>query len=134
MHKEEIHNITTEIIARAKANEHTPFEYIRNWTDYRKCQLSRAALKLLIKSLTYSTDSMLNKYCKAIITGTADVSQLLVRGVLNQTVEFYKKELAMADDMLDEYRAYLSDGHLINAFLFNEYRSWSDCWDRRNLE
>lgn len=134
MHKDQVQQTMADIIERAQTGVHTPFEYIRNWSDYRKRKISRHALKLLIQSLEYNTESIFHKHCKSIVAGTTDVTQLLIYNVLVQTVKFYKLELAMAEDMIYEYEAYLSDGHLIDAWLFNEYRALAECWDRRGME
>lgn len=134
MHKKFVQQTMAEIIERANAGKHMPFEYIRNWTDYRRRKVSRHALKLLIESLTYNTNSMLDQHCKAVINGCSDISQLLVRNVLLQTIKFYENELAMIEDMINEYEAYLMDGNMLDSWLFNEYRPLSECWDRRGME
>jgi hypothetical protein len=128
--------LLADLVKKAESGEHTRFTWICSWSEYRSHQTSKRALKMLVNSLEYSTASLFNEYCKAIPNGTADITNLLVRNVLLQTTEFYKLELAMIEDMLDEYEAYLfeSFNNLLGQFLFYEIRPFSECWDRRNMD
>lgn len=125
--------IFMDIIKRAESEEHTQFEYIRNWQEYAARKTNQRALRLLVKSLNTSINKLLKKYCKAVRLGNADVTTLLVVNKLTQTKSYYDTELAAIDDMVCEYDAYLMDGKLLFA-AFGEIRSDSDCWDRRGMD
>jgi hypothetical protein len=126
--------LLAEIIKRAEAGEHIKFEYIKSWREYKSRILNYKATELLIKGLERSTKSLLRRYCKAVELGQGDVTTLLVRKALLDTKSFYDKELAMIDDMISEYDAFLHDGNFIGQFLFYEIRPISECWDRRNMD
>ena len=123
-----------DIIKKADAGEHTKFEYIRSWKEYKQCKMSCAALDMLIDSLDHSARSLLKRYCSAVEKGRADVTTLLVRERLLTTKAFYESELKMRADMLSEYDAFLYDGNFLSQFLFYEIRPISECWDRRDLD
>jgi hypothetical protein len=123
-----------DIIKKADAGEHTKFEYIRSWKEYKQRKMNCAALDMLIDSLEHSTRSLLKRYCKAVEKGNADITTLLVREKLLTTKAFYERELAMVADIISEYDAFLWDGNLLSQFLFYETRPISECWDRRNMD
>jgi hypothetical protein len=126
--------LLADLVKRAESGEHTKFTWICSWSEYKSRQMNKRALKMLVSSLEYSTASLFKEHCKAIQNGTADITNLLVRNVLLQTAAFYRLELAMIEDMLDEYIAYLMDGNFLGQFLFYETRPWAECWDRRCTE
>ena len=126
--------LLAEVIKRAEAGEHIKFEYIKSWQEYKARVLNYKATEMLIKGLERSTKSLLKRYCKAVELGQGDVTTLLVRKTLLDTKSFYDKELAMIDDMISEYDAFLHDGNFISQFLLYETRPISECWDRRNMD
>jgi hypothetical protein len=122
-----------DIVKRAEAGEHTKFEYIKSWKEYKQRKMSYSALSMLIASLEHSIRSLLKRYCKAVEEGRADVTTLLVREKLLTTKAFYERELAMVADMISEYEAFLWDSNFLSQFLFYEIRPISECWDRRDI-
>jgi hypothetical protein len=126
--------LLAEIVKRAEAGEHIKFEYIKSWREYKTRILNYKATELLIKGIERSAKALLRRYCKAVELGQGDVTALLVRSALLNTKHFYDKELAMIDDMISEYDAFLHDGNFISQFLFYETRPISECWDRRNMD
>ena len=120
-----------ELIERAEAGEHTKFEYIRTWREYRTRKINRRALKLLVRGLNKSSKSLLKKYCKLVKTGSADVTMLLARNALLKAKEFYTKELEIVTDTIYEYEAYLmEDGNFLGSFV-GETRPISELRDYR---
>lgn len=134
MSKLDEQQMLADIVKRAEAGEHTKFEYIRSWKEYKQRRMNRAAVDMLIDSLERSTKSLLKRYCRAVEKGQADVTTLLVRNKLLTTKAFYECELKMIVDMIYEYEAYLMDCNLLGQFLFYEIRPISECWDRRDMD
>jgi hypothetical protein len=127
--------LLAELVKRAESGEHTKFEYIRTWKEYKLRKMNVRALKLLVNNLDRSTKSLFKKYCKQVKLGTADTTTLLVRNVLLHTLKFYKIELDTVLDVIYEYEAYLMDnGNFIGQFLLYEIRPISECWDRRDMD
>jgi archaellum biogenesis protein FlaJ (TadC family) len=134
MNNQDQQQILADIVRKADKGEYTKFEYIRSWKDYKQRKMNCAALDMLIDSLEHSIRSLLNRYCKAVEKGCADITTLLVREKLLTTKAFYERELGMIQDMLSEYEAYLLDSGFISQFLFYEIRPISECWDRRDMD
>ncbi len=134
MNNLEEQKILADLVRRAEAGEHTKFEYIKSWKEYKQRKMNSYALDMLIDSLAHSTKSLLKRYCRAVEKGQADVTTLLVRNKLLTTKSFYERELAIVTDMISEYDAFLCDGNFLNQFLFYEIRPISECWDRRDMD
>ncbi len=134
MNNQDQQQMLADIVKRAEAGEHTKFEYIRSWKEYKQRKMNCAALDMLIDSLAHSTRSLLKRYCKAVVRGNADITTLLVREKLLTTKAFYERELDMVTDTLSEYDSFLHDGNFLGQFLFYETRPISECWDRRNMD
>jgi hypothetical protein len=134
MNKIDEQQMLADIVRKAEAGEHTKFEYIRSWKEYKQRKMNCAALDMLIDSLEHSTKVLLKRYCRAVERGQADITTLLVRNKLLSTKAFYERELNMVADTISEYEAFLCDGNLLSQFLFYEIRPISECWDRRDMD
>lgn len=130
MNKSESQQLLTDLIEYAAAGKKMHFEFICNWQDYRKRRISRKTFLMIIESLRYAADSLLNRYCEGLKDGTADFTDLLVRKSLLKSVEFYNCEVLMLEDMIYEYEAYLMCGNLLWAFLGKE-RERYEMYDHR---
>jgi hypothetical protein len=133
MNNQDQQQMLADIVKKAEAGEHTKFEYIRSWKEYKQRKMNIVALDMLIDSLEHSTRSLLKRYCNAVKKGCADITTLLVREKLLTTKTFYELERDMIADMISEYDAFLWDDNLLSQFLFYEIRPISECWDRRNM-
>jgi hypothetical protein len=122
--------LLADLVKRAEAGEHTKFELIKAWHEYKYYKTSCRAVEMLIDSIRRSAKQLFKKYCKAIELGQADVTTLLVRNVLLRTKEFYEKEAEIIFDMITEYEAYLMNGNLLDSF-FGEIRPISEMRDFR---
>lgn len=130
MSKSESQQLLADLIEYAEAGNKLHFEFIRNWKHYKKCKMSRRAFLTIIESLEYAASSLLNRYCEGLKKGTADFTDLLARKSLLKSVEFYKCEVLMLEDMLYEYGAYLMCGNLLWAFLGKERKGY-EMYDHR---
>jgi uncharacterized protein YeeX (DUF496 family) len=115
---------------RAMKGEHTSFEYIKNIAEYFAAKQIDNALSSILSSFKKSYNRILKQYCKEVRTNKADLSLLLIMNELTQLHKFYSAERDIIQDMIDEYRTYLDQGHLLSA-LFGEQREVWDLWDHR---
>lgn len=130
MNKSESQQFLADLIAYAEAGKKLPFSFICNWRDYRKYRISKNTFSMIVESLNYAANSLLEHYCKDLQKGTADFTDLLVRKSLLKAVEFYNCEMLMITDMIYEYEAYLMCGNLLWAFLGKE-RERCEMYDHR---
>ncbi len=120
----------SNLIEHARAGKHIEFQFITTWRDYKFYKKERKALRLAVKCLGKGCKNLLNSYCKNVKNGSADVINLVVLTTLTNTLEFYREELDILENMIYEYEAYLLEGNLVYAFL--EFpRPESELWDHR---
>ena len=115
---------------RAFKGEHTSFEYIKNIIEYSAAKQIEEALFSILRSFEKSYDQILDQYCKDVRAGKTDITLLLLMNELVELRLFYNAEREIIHDMIDEYRAYLSQGHTLSAFLGGQREVW-DLWDHR---
>ena len=72
-------------------------------------------------------------YAKDILTGEQKLEMLMSMKQFEICYDYYKKEYELAKDMLSEYRAYLSSGHIFDQLVLNSVRPDDDCVDYREL-
>jgi hypothetical protein len=132
MSKETSSSLLSDLLAFVEADEHTQFELIRNLPDYLSAYKTHKALKTLLSSLQYKMDELFNTYCKSVTKGSGQVSMLLSYTALNKIRNFYGEELVIVSDMINEYKAYVWHGHLLDTLFFIERKS-EDLWDHRGV-
>ena len=134
MQNTELQNMLLEVIDHAQTAKLSEFRLITNWQEYRMYKGNYKAFKLLLRGLNKSSDRLFKKYCRGVTAGLSNFNTLLAYQRLVSTTEFYKKELAVIDDMLDEYETYLfSQGNLLWAYL-GFHRSEADMRDFRKKD
>ena len=72
-------------------------------------------------------------YAKDIMTDEQKLEMLMSMKQFEICYNYYKKECAIAKDMLSEYRAYLSSGHIFDQLVLNSARPDDECVDYRKL-
>lgn len=117
MHDTEAQQLLLEIIEYAQEAKPSEFHLIVNWEDYKYYCGKARSYKLLVKGLNKSANRLFKKYCKSVTVGISNFTTLLAYQRLIQTLEFYQKELATVQDMIDEYITYLFDGNLFWSFI-----------------
>lgn len=123
----------SDLINKATTEKHRRFLLLRTWQEYREARKIQRAHKLLVSSLKQSLDRQFNKYCKAVVTGDADIIKLLAYKTTCNILAFYEEELRIITDMIYEYEAYLmEDGNFVRAWLFNIPRSADELRDYRD--
>ena len=130
MFKVQSQKITEDIIKRAASGEHVKFEFIRDWQTYRRRKANRTSIRLVIAGLNHSLAVLLRKHCEQVIDGSGSAVNLLVRNVVQTTKSFYEIELAVIEDMINEYETYLANGNWLNAY-WGEIRPISELYDSR---
>ena len=132
---EEQEQLFKELVSKALENkEHASFEYIKNIAEFFAVRKCYKALKKVIKVFDSIANSLYKNYCKQISTGDSDFNMLFVYTQYKLCIEFYTKELEVANDMLDEYDAYLGRHHFLDQFLLLKEREYWELWDHRKVE
>ena len=70
-------------------------------------------------------------YAEDIMADEQKLEMLMSMKQFEICYDYYKKEYELAKDMLSEYRAYLTSGHIFDQLVMNGVRSDNDCVDYR---
>ena len=127
---EEDKNLILDFIETAELGEHSQFQFIRSIEEYKLICTMRRGLKVLVRSLKKSASRLFKQYYSDIVNNTADVNKLVAYCLCKNTLEFYKEELSIAFDMMEEYECYLLYGSPLDL-VFNLYRSDENLRDYR---
>lgn len=123
--------LMSELLRQAEAGKHLDFQFLRNWQDFINARKFRYTLELVIDSVEISTKKLFKNYCLAVTKQKSDAMILIAYKTALKVLSFYREELRILKDMIDEYRAYLMSGNLLSAFLFNSQRPTEELWDYR---
>ncbi len=130
MQHTEVQQILLTLIKHAQSAKFTEFQFLQNLSEYNFYKGKSKSYRILIKILKKSVNKLFRSYCKKIPEGTANFNSLLAYKQINQTIDFYKRELEIIGEMLDEYEAYLLSGYFFCA-LTGECRREEDLKDFR---
>ena len=96
-------------------------------------RLYRKGTKKVCKVFNSIIKSILDAYAKSILTDEQKIEALMSVKQFEVCAEYYKKEHAIADDMLKEYRTYVFSGHILEQLFFCGVRPDNECVDYRKL-
>lgn len=128
---EEQEELFHELTEKALSGDHNEFEYIKNSTEWRIMRATKKGLKKIIELYEEVAESVYKAYCKTVLEGTADFNMLYAVRQFQECKIFYTEELNLALDMLDEYDAYIGQGHFLDQFIFGYNRESWHLWDHR---
>ena len=111
----ETQDLISGIISQAEAGEHTKLKLITSWEEYKYYLKRQKALKIVLKILRTSINSIFKAYCKDVAKGEANYLSLLAHSQLKDILGYYIEEFDIVRQMNDEYDEYL--GNLNNFFL-----------------
>ena len=113
----EFQEMILKVIEHAETAKLSEFQLITTWAEYRKFKDKCKAFKLLVNGLRKSSNRLFKRHCRSVIAGISDVTTLLAYQRLYMAMEFYKKEVEILTDMIDEYETYLFSGSLFWAYI-----------------
>ena len=116
---------------KAIATNHNDWEFIRNPVEYGVMKKTREGLYKVIELYEHVCTSIYKEYCKQVRDGNADFEMLVAYKQYQHCIEFYEKELSTVLDMLDEYWAYVWQGHFLSQFIYGYDRESWHMWDHR---
>lgn len=122
-----------QLVAAALEGEPSKFEFIRNLEGYHYIQAAKRGIKKTVKLFKGMFESLAAQHYEAIMKDEAPVEQVILVKQMYLCYEFYKNELQITKDMLQEYRSYIiKSGHFISVF-FGYQRPDQDLVDYREL-
>ena len=122
-----------ELVKKALEGKHSDFEFIRTYEMCKVARYYKISVKRVSKTFKTLYKKLMKTYAKDILTGEQKLEMLMSMKQFEICYNYYKKEYELAKDMLSEYRAYLSSGHIFDQLVLNDIRPDDDCVDYREL-
>ena len=123
----------SELVKKALKGKQSDFEFIRTYEMYKVARYYKISTKKVSKAFKTLYKKLIKTYAKDILTGEQQLEMLMSMKQFEICYNYYKKECEIAKDMLSEYHAYLSSGHIFDQLVLNDIRSDDDCVDHRKL-
>ena len=122
-----------ELVKKALKGKQSDFEFIRTYEMCKVARYYKISTKRVSKAFKALYKKLMKNYAKDILTGEQKLEMLMSMKQFEICYEYYKKEYELAKDMLSEYRAYLSSGHIFGQLVLNGVRPDDECVDYRKL-
>ena len=121
------------IVKKALSGKHSDFEFIRTYEACETARLYKISVKRLSKVFKTLYKKSMKTYAKDIMTDEQKLETLMSMKQFKICHDYFEKEREIAKDMLDEYYAYLTSGHIFDQLVMNGVRSDDDCVDYRKV-
>ena len=121
------------VMKKALSGKHSDFEFIRTYEDCKTARLYKISVKRLSKVFKNLYKKLMKSYAKDIMTDEQKLEMLMSMKQFKICHDYFEKECEIAKDMISEYRAYLTSGHIFDQLIMNGVRSDDDCVDYRKL-
>ena len=121
------------VMKKALSGKHSDFEFIRTYEACKTARLYKISVKRLSKAFKNLYKKLMKSYAKDIMTDEQKLEMLMSMKQFKICHDYFEKEREIAKDMLSEYHAYLTSGHIFDQLVMNGVRSDDDCVDYRKL-
>lgn len=121
------------VMKKALSGKHSDFEFIRTYEACKTARLYKISVKRLSKVFKNLYKELMKTYAKDIMTDEQKLEMLMSMKQFKICHDYFEKEREIAKDMLSEYHAYLTSGHIFDQLVCNAIRSEDDCVDYRKL-
>ena len=122
-----------ELVKKALKGKQSDFEFIRTYEMCKVARYYKISVKKVSKVFKTLYKKLMKTYAKDILTDEQKLEMLMSMKQFEICYRYYEKECEIAKDMLDEYYAYLTSGHIFDQLVCNAIRSDDDCVDYRKL-
>ena len=122
-----------ELVKKALKGKQSDFEFIRTYEMCKVARYYKISVKRVYKTFKILYKKLMKTYAKDILAGEQKLEMLMSMKQFAICYNYYKKEYELAKDMLSEYRAYLSSGHIFDQLVLNGIRSDDECVDYREV-
>ena len=122
-----------ELVKKALKGKQSDFEFIKTYEMCKVARYYKISVKRVYKTFKTLYKKLMKTYAKDILAGEQKLEMLMSMKQFEICYDYYKKEYELAKDMLSEYRAYLSSGHIFDQLVLNSVRPDDECVDYREL-
>ena len=123
--------IFSELVKKALKGKQSDFEFIRTYEMCKTARYYKTSVKRLSKVFKNLYKELMKNYAKDIMTDEQKLEMLMSMKQFKICHDYFEKEHEIAKDMLSEYHAYLTSGHILDQLVLNSVRSDDECVDYR---
>ena len=124
--------IFSELVKKALKGKQSDFEFIRTYEMCKTARYYKISVKKVSKVFKTLYKKLMKTYAKDIMTDEQKLEMLMSMKQFEICYDYYKKECEIAKDMLQEYRTYVSSGHIFDQLILNCVRPDGECVDYRD--
>ena len=121
------------VMKKALSGKHSDFEFIRTYEACKTARFYKISVKKVSKVFKTLYKKLMKNYAKDIMADEQKLEMLIPMKQFKICYDYYKKECEIAKDMLQEYRVYVSSGHIFDQLVLNDIRSDDECVDYREV-
>ena len=121
-----------ELVKKALEGKHSDFEFIKTYETCKVARYYKIGVKRVYKTFKTLYKKLMKTYAKDIMADEQKLEMLMSMKQFEICYDYYKKEYELAKDMLSEYRAYLTSGHIFDQLVLNCVRPDGECVDYRD--
>ena len=125
--------IFSELVKKALKGKQSDFEFIRTYETCKVARYYKISVKRVSKVFKTLYKKLMKTYAKDIMTDEQKLEMLMSMKQFEICYRYYEKEREIAKDMLQEYRTYVSSGHIFDQLVLNCVRPDDECVDYRKL-
>lgn len=122
-----------ELVKKALKGKQSDFEFIKTYEMCKVARYYKISVKRVSKTFKILYKKLMKTYAKDILAGEQKLEMLMSMKQFEICYRYYEKECEIAKDMLSEYRAYVSSGHIFDQLVLNGIRPDDECVDYRKL-
>ena len=122
-----------ELVKKALKGKQSDFEFIRTYEMCKVARYYKISVKKVSKVFKTLYKKLMKTYAKDIMADEQKLEMLMSMKQFEICYDYYKKEYELAKDMLSEYHAYLTSGHIFDQLVLNCVRPDDECVDYRKL-
>ena len=122
-----------ELVKKALSGKQSDFEFIRTYEACKTARFYKISVKKVSKVFKTLYKKLMKTYAKDIMADEQKLEMLISMKQFKICYDYYKKECEIAKDMLQEYRVYVSSGHIFDQLVLNSVRPDDECIDYRKL-
>ena len=122
-----------ELVKKALKGKQSDFEFIRTYEACKVARYYKISVKKVSKVFKTLYKKLMKTYAEDIMVDEQKLEMLMSMKQFKICHDYFEKECEIAKDMLSEYRAYLTSGHIFDQLIMNGIRSDDDCVDYRKL-
>ena len=122
-----------ELVKKALEGKHSDFEFIRTYETCKVARYYKIGVKRVYKTFKTLYKKLMKTYAEDIMADEPKLEMLMSMKQFKICHDYFEKAREIAKDMLSEYHAYLTSGHIFDQLIMNGVRSEDDCVDYRKL-